>query len=204
MAQYVHSFISFIRPNTWIHPTDRISKQKGYLIKAGANHTNEDHSQGPKMMSARSKSAIKAQDISNLLSRIEENVLWHHSRRLTTNGFKFHDVSILQVIEKCYLFKEKLPLLLIQDLEHFLDYNCCRCGISWQSVLGRINIAISSFPNSLLACVAGVRRGRKEERQAHEAREDRTREDRGKTSAWSARRSDAGGSSSLSTACHVG
>ena len=30
----------------------------------------------------------------------------------------------------------------------------------------------------LLACVAGVRRGRKEERRAREAREDRTREDR--------------------------
>ena len=30
----------------------------------------------------------------------------------------------------------------------------------------------------LLACVAGVQRGRKEERRAREAREDRTREDR--------------------------
>ena len=31
-----------------------------------------------------------------------------------------------------------------------------------------------------LACVAGVRRGRKEERRAREAREDRTQEDRGR------------------------
>ena len=31
-----------------------------------------------------------------------------------------------------------------------------------------------------LACVAGVRRGRKEERRVREAREDRTREDRGR------------------------
>ena len=31
-----------------------------------------------------------------------------------------------------------------------------------------------------LACVAGVRRGRKEERRAREAREDRTGEDRGR------------------------
>ena len=56
---------------------------------------------------------------------------------------------MLQLIEKCYLFKEKLPLLLIQDLEHFLDYNCCRCGISQQSVLDCIKVAISSFPDSL-------------------------------------------------------
>ena len=60
---------------------------------------------------------------------------------------------MLQLIEKCYLFKEKLPLLLIQDLEHFLDYNCCRCGISRQSVISRINIAISSFPDSLFNLV---------------------------------------------------
>ena len=56
---------------------------------------------------------------------------------------------MLQLIEKCYLFKEKLPFLFIQDLAYFLDYNCCRCGISGQSVLGRINIAISSFPDPL-------------------------------------------------------
>ena len=31
-----------------------------------------------------------------------------------------------------------------------------------------------------IACVAGVRRGRKEERRAREVREDRTREDRGR------------------------
>ena len=31
-----------------------------------------------------------------------------------------------------------------------------------------------------IACVAGVRRGRKEERRVREAREDRTREDRGR------------------------
>ena len=59
---------------------------------------------------------------------------------------------MLQLIEKCYLLKEKLPLLLIQDLEHFLDYNFCHCGISRQSVIGRINIAISSFPDYLFNC----------------------------------------------------
>ena len=38
----------------------------------------------------------------------------------------------------------------------------------------------SLFNYGHVACVAGVRRGRKEERRAREAREDRTREDRGR------------------------
>ena len=40
---------------------------------------------------------------------------------------------------------------------------------------------VNCFPYAaILACVAGVRRERKEERRAREAREDRTREDRGR------------------------
>ena len=41
------------------------------------------------------------------------------------------------------------------------------------------SVAIMQIDRNI-ACVAGVRRGRKEERRAREAREDRMREDRGR------------------------
>ena len=49
--------------------------------------------------------------------------------------------------------------------------------INWEREIQGKKRAFCGHP---IACVAGVRRGRKEERRAHEAREDRTREDRGR------------------------
>ena len=54
-------------------------------------------------------------------------------------------------------------------------------GVKGAIASNAVNVSQSTNATSkLIACVAGVRRGRKEERRVQEAREDRTREDRGR------------------------
>ena len=61
------------------------------------------------------------QTIATKVLEIEIDVLEHNGKGLEGNPFQLHNIWMIQVIKEFNFFIEKLLLLFIKDLQHFLD-----------------------------------------------------------------------------------
>ena len=61
------------------------------------------------------------QTIATKVLEIKIDVLEHHGKWLEGNPFQSYNIWMIQVVKESNFFIEKLLLLFIKDLQHFLD-----------------------------------------------------------------------------------
>ena len=69
------------------------------------------------------------QTIATKVTEIEIDVFEHHGKRREGNPFQSHNIWMIQVVKEFNFFIEKLFLLYINDLQHFLDDHSLTFGV---------------------------------------------------------------------------
>ena len=79
---------------------------------------------------------------------VKVNIFKYYHLRLMAHSKQFHNVGVQKSIEKSYFFEEKFLLVLVKDMQHFLDSYCFDISLSF--IFCSIHIAKSTLTEPLL------------------------------------------------------